>query len=812
MIQPNHPRIWLSPERLARCRQRQANNDPRWTSFKVICDSYLAPGNPYGEPSINLSLCYRITGDARYAQRAIELAKPLAQTGVYALTNAVNGVGQQSSAGYNVRLVLLILAIVYDWCDGAFSLADAALFRNALTLDTAWIWPDTNPTRTGAYAIQDPGDNFYHGFLMGSWLGHLALGDETGVQRDRNRWLNEALPYCNRYQAQGFFLEGTSYGLETLYRIWYCLDAHQTATGEALVGSASWPLRAAELLPHLTTPTLDRIVPAGDQAREITGAIADPSRIAALVATERFPLLTSSLNHWLKSTWPGQQTWVWDAWQELLWGQDVSAPAAPRDLAVRHNAGTVSRTAWQADTAALWTFCGPGRQSHQDRAQGSFLLFKGDWLAGKAGLWGGSGILRETLYHNCVRCPPFDQPEFAVAEKAIQELIGPYHDSPSVQAFEDTEDYSYTRMELAGAYAYYQWNDDPTKRIHLPLAEYSREILWLKPDRVLIFDRITATDPNQEMAWCLQTKRPLTINSSTRAYSDQALFGKSFLPEAALLSSVPVLQGPAGAPSSYRLEVRPPTRQKSTRFLQALYTDSNAIPVARLLPLVAGAAEAGLELLGTDTHDAILIAPHLLPLTFTTTAERLFVTGLVAGKTYSIAPGELAAVASGQGVCVFEGLADPGSVTLSEGAPLPPPPPELATLTVQPARVVGGQPAQVIVTLSSPAISSAPVLLDETGAGTNSNLVLSIAAGATIAAIQLPTRSGQVGTITITAKLGAVTRTATLQVVAPDPPPSVVVSGKVTGAGLDQLVTGGKYRLTPEGSTTSWQIELTRVN
>ena len=101
-----HPRLWLTAERLAAFEQARRLDTPQWEAFKQTCDHLIDddPNNdiwnldrqPQGGTA-PLALMYRLTGDARYAERALELM------------DAVRDDQVPDHANYHY------LALAYDW-------------------------------------------------------------------------------------------------------------------------------------------------------------------------------------------------------------------------------------------------------------------------------------------------------------------------------------------------------------------------------------------------------------------------------------------------------------------------------------------------------------------------------------------------------------------------------------------------------------------------------------------------------------------------------------------------------------------------
>lgn len=109
------------------------------------------------------------------------------------------------------------------------------------------------------------------------------------------------------------------------------------------------------------------------------------------------------------------------------------------------------------------------------------------------------------------------------------------------------------------------------------------------------------------------------------------------------------------------------------------------------------------------------------------------------------------------------------STTLTVTAPVP----TLVSLTVSPGSVEAGQGATATVTLSSPAPPGGTVVALSSSVPATAQIQPSVAVptSLTTAAVPITTTVGTSGSVTFTATLAAITRTAGLLVTAPPPPP-----------------------------------------
>ena len=96
-----------------------------------------------------------------------------------------------------------------------------------------------------------------------------------------------------------------------------------------------------------------------------------------------------------------------EAWADFLYDQsDLPAQPLSRLPTAHWGSGTGQlsvRSAWTTDATYSNLICGPYTQSHAHRDQGSFVLFKGHWLAFDENIDSHSGLAQGEAAHNLVR-------------------------------------------------------------------------------------------------------------------------------------------------------------------------------------------------------------------------------------------------------------------------------------------------------------------------------------------------------------------------------------------------------------------------
>src|SRR5438034_103189 len=104
-VTSTRPRVFLTPARLTKLKDYANRNTLRWQSLKARADAALTQTtDTYDIP--NLGLVYQVTGDARYATRAINEL----------LIEAVPSNTLTRDSYFDYRDVIPAVAAGFDWC------------------------------------------------------------------------------------------------------------------------------------------------------------------------------------------------------------------------------------------------------------------------------------------------------------------------------------------------------------------------------------------------------------------------------------------------------------------------------------------------------------------------------------------------------------------------------------------------------------------------------------------------------------------------------------------------------------------------
>jgi len=149
------------------------------------------------------------------------------------------------------------------------------------------------------------------------------------------------------------------------------------------------------------------------------------------------------------------------------------------------------------------------------------------------------------------------------------------------------------------------------------------------------------------------------------------------------------------------------------------------------------------------------------------------------------------------------------AVTVTPGAPPPPAPVSLASVTLSPASVVGGNPVQGTVTLTAAATSATLVTLASSSASATVPPSVTVATGSSSATFTVNTTAVSVTTTaTISGTFNGVTRSATLTInpAGAPPPPPATDTVRITRAEYDTAKRTLRVEATSTSSTATLQV------
>ncbi len=502
-----HPRIYLTPNR-ARLSAALTANTPAASRFKSLVDSWLAGSDIWGFSAWNGALLGQLTGNAAYCTKAVATIE--AQVVAAEAKIAANQAPVVAADSYlEVGDKIGDLALVYDWC---FTKVSSAQRTRWLKYANQAVWNVWNPTAAkwgsatipwSGWSTNDPSDNYYYSFLRATMLlglaakGEDAQADAWITQFRDTKIINQLVPTFNADLVGGGSREGTGYGV-AMRRLFELYDFWQATTGENLslrTGHTRQSLLAAL---HQLVPTRDRVAPTGDLSRDSTAAFFDYHRNYLQELIQQFAtdtLAKRAKTQLAASSVPAMGSSFMRVYDFLYDNANVTAQPIDGLNTTYHAKGIgeiYTRSGW--DTHATWVnlIAGPYTQSHAHQDQGSLMIYKDGWLAHDAVIHSSSGLTQATTAHGLVRIDSGGQPVRQIANTISK-----------VTALHQGTGYTHVASDLTPAYGG-----------NAAVQKAQREIVYLLPDVVIVFDRVQSTASTQQ-TWQLVSPVAASISGTT---------------------------------------------------------------------------------------------------------------------------------------------------------------------------------------------------------------------------------------------------------------------------------------------------------
>ncbi len=491
--------LMIPPGRLAAMRAAAAAGAAEWRALKENVDSSLGRADLGGSSAMNVAVVHLVTGEGRYCERLAAEARRL-------LTSA----DPRFDSYLAYAGVMEPLAVALGHCGQSL---DASLRRDIAdyldrTTDELWFH-----NRGSGWGLKDPGNNYHVSFLLGTAWTALALQTVGHPNAQKyldivRRGVERELAYVAERCAGGGWIEGTNYGQRSKDRLADLLSL-LAAAGVANAFQASDFFPAALRYAHYQLqPDGAHLYPAGDMAREsdMTASPYDRQYVQQMV----YWLADSDDRAWgqwyLEHVVPDYRTGFklpQALWRDVVYKLDLrDRPQSSLPLAyLAKGEGFVSaRSGWDRHATALMV-SGASRldQSHDHLDTGSFTLWRDGWQIADPVTYSRSGLLQLPGAHNSIDVP--GARKLPVTPRGLLR-------------FADDPRATYLQIDGTGLYA----SGDPRRPKNLLLAEFTREMVYLKPDTVVIYDRVQPARPETPFSWRLHfPERPALSGATLRA-------------------------------------------------------------------------------------------------------------------------------------------------------------------------------------------------------------------------------------------------------------------------------------------------------
>jgi hypothetical protein len=500
----DHPRIYIAAnkDRLAAALTAGTAEAKR---FQSMVDDQLNGGDVYDFENWNAALLGQLTGSGKYCAFAVNAidAEVAAAGSAIAAGNAPDVADDDY---LDVGDDIGDLALVYDWCYDTLTSDQRMSWLAYANQAVSNVWNPNSATWGGSasqwdgWAIDDPDDNYYYSFLRATMLLGLAAHDDyPGIDQwitefHDTKLTNELVPNFDMNLVGGGSREGTGYGV-SLRDLFELYDLWGASTGENI--STMTPHTRASMLDfiHQVVPTLDRVAPTGDQSRDSTASFFDYHRMFLQELVHLFPTdpLAAPALALLQNCSVPKMT------EEFMYAYDfmLASDTTPTSLdslgTTYYASGTgqfYSRSGW--DTHATWINmnAGPYTESHAHQDQGALIIYKDGYLAYDPVIDSHSGLPQDVDDHGTLRMVKNGKP--------VPQQIG--------QAS--------TLLALHAGMGYVHIAADLTALEGSDATKLQREVVYLQPDTVVIYDRAT-TPAADSQVWSLAFPATPTISSAT---------------------------------------------------------------------------------------------------------------------------------------------------------------------------------------------------------------------------------------------------------------------------------------------------------
>ena len=563
-----HPRIYLqaNKERLAAA---LAANGPAAARFKQSVDRWVAEADAF--PAWHAALVGQLTGDPKYcaaAVTAIDKQVKDAETEIAAGDTPYVASDSYLEAGELIG----DLALVYDWCNAEVGDRRGAWLKYAN--QTVWnIWNYENATWGGrdeawsGWGVDDPSNNYHYSFLRATMLlglaayGEIEGGDDWRTFFHDQRMMSGLVPAFEADLVGGGSREGTGYGvaMRTLFELY---DVWEGSTGESLATRTGHTKASLPAFMHSVVPTLDAIAPTGDHSRDSSASFFDyhrnyvqelvhlfpddpnAARAQSLLAASSVPRMGQNYMH------------IYD----FLYENANVAPKPLSEMPTAYHAPGIgqlySRSSW--DKTATWVnlIAGPYDQSHAHQDQGALMIYKDGWLAYDVNVDSHSGLRQEPEAHGLVRITNNGQ--------TVEQRTGT--DSKLV-ALHKGSNWLHASADLTPAY-----------KGSTAIQKINREMVFIQPDIVVVYDRVTTKTGTEQVWQLVSPARPMITGARATITASGHTLAVDRVAPATATSSVFDFSTQSDFNGGFRLDTK--LAGGDQRFLHVLSIDGAATNLA----------------------------------------------------------------------------------------------------------------------------------------------------------------------------------------------------------------------------------------
>ena len=627
-VAQGHPRLFFLasevPALRAKCTGPMASD---YNDLKSYCDSNINASLPLGsidfyeDELAAYSFAYLMSQNTAYAARAKQIA-------TYAM-----GQGYEGESPYTNGL-----ALFYDWCWGYLTAAERQTFGSALAASGNAYLASENWTAMNNYHSKPSrlSDFAYAGLaLFWDGVANSAAVTFCDMFHEHTFGAQHTLACIDEIASDGSYFEGdyNTIVLGEAFREGCWLWATATNEDAFLVSG-----NLKHMLDYYLYDTFAKNGPGsgasmsaskqGDSKSHTVGS-ASVRVIAQSLAREYQDGRGKWLASQIVSVGLGYVNRP-DRWKLIVYTDtalsSATPPSPPPSRCFRDMGTAYMRSGWnltETSTDVYGVFrCEQMDAGHTNAHQNHFLIARGnDVLAIDSGVYDGGvsshhvNYFERTIAHNTVTVYNPSETRFGSRSNdgwqlpLDEELPVRFGDASnasryrgSIVGYRDTDAFTYVKGDATAAYS-------PAK-----VSLFTREMVYLKPDIFVVFDRVTATSASYKKRWLLHSVNEPTVSGDTVTVQEGSsrLFVKSLLPAPRTIMKVggsghqfdvngtnyPPSQTVTPDMGAWRFEVSPTVDAQQHQFLHVLYvcgSGTSSMPEARL---VEGEAMVGVEVAG----------------------------------------------------------------------------------------------------------------------------------------------------------------------------------------------------------------------
>ncbi len=607
----------------SRCTGSDAN-------YKYCNGSIMGQGN-----ALNPAAAYLVTGDPTQCATALTVLNDPMQSGVCDPVPSGNAYcdGQCAATDAHCNISrngnsMMQIAGVRDWCDGALAASDKQALEARMV---AWVnWYLQNYVAGGGDVFHDDMTNVWNTIALAALELKGGMYDaqaSTWLGQAETQWKNVILP-AMAYEGN-WWHEGMTYALGSVGDVGSFADAWSTETDENMW---TWIQKNAgdllqgylQMIAYAMRPDYDYVywgdtTSTKQSIQLFSRGLVDKLNYGRQSGLGQGLSIEIGQNTPPVYDYPGTDQF----WKAIYYDDAKDSTAVPRSklptaawLGQKSADVAVMRSGWGANDAFVWVSCGDYFGAHGHDEAGAFQVFRHAILSGSDGTYDAFDSVHWANYYSqhsvhantiAVYQPgeffPTSQtlngqpsvndggqrplrrlkngtscPDPTLGDYLKNKTSCSYYETGNLEVFEHATCHDYVACDVTQAYQNPMvTTDGNTAKVD----QVNRQFVYLRPDLLVVFDRVDALDPTYEKRFILHAIQQPTISGSTATIVNGMgkLVAQTLLPANPKMNVVTdfTVDGtpyPPSAPDKEsggtRIEIVPTTQAKQDYFLNVL--------------------------------------------------------------------------------------------------------------------------------------------------------------------------------------------------------------------------------------------------